>query len=400
MSSNREKFNNLVTICRDIEFQECSRVGTLRITGEGRLCLLNTLIHDDDFALKLISGGEPEVGKSISVEIGDPRISLGIVASNLDDLLVVPKARFQERKNYFVISEKFSSLDETAIVPEIIERYRIMLQFLDLIRKSSAYLDENKEEFIFIHNGKFTLPIVYTTEQLKEIDVAMITKLLESFENDTHHDQKLAIFSKSIQTISGSANPNERFTVLLSHLSDLQKSFSEGYKLFVADFSYEKIINQLEVAKLEEIGKIHKVFSDIQNQILGIPVATIVVATQMKSATAIGYEFWVNTAVLIGCWIFVLLSWFILRNQNHTLESISEEIDRKEKQAAEKYNSVKEIITQSFGLIKKRLKAQKNALRVVNIILGVGITLSHIVFLQLTKPAQEWIIALWNSFHS
>lgn len=400
MSNNREKFNNLVTICRDIEFQENSRVGTLRITEEGQLYLLNTLIHDDDFALQLISGGEPEVGKNINIEIGDPRISLGIVASNLDDLLIVPKAKFKETKNYFIINEKFSSLDETSIVPEIIERYRIMLKFLELIRKSSAYLDENKEEFIFIHDGKFSLPILYTTEQLKEIDVAIITKLLESFENDTHHDQKLAIFSKSIQTISGNASPNERLIVLLSHLSDLQKSFSEGYKLFVADFSYEKIINQLEVAKLEEIGKIHKVFSDIQNQILGIPVATIVVATQMKSATAIGYEFWVNTAVLIGCWIFVLLSWFILRNQNHTLESISEEIDRKEKQAAEKYSSVKEIITQNFGLIRKRLKAQENALCVVNIILGVGITLSHIIFFQLTKPVQEWIITLWNSFHS
>ncbi|MCZ5662332.1 hypothetical protein O5623_28590 [Escherichia coli] len=61
------------------------------------------------------------------------------------------------------------------------------------------------------------------------------------------------------------------------------KVIKKGYKVFVSGFSYEKILDQLRVAKIEEMGKIHKVFSDIQNQILGIPVATIIVATQMKA---------------------------------------------------------------------------------------------------------------------
>lgn len=39
----------------------------------------------------------------------------------------------------------------------------------------------------------------------------------------------------------------------------------------------------------------------IQNQPPGIPVATIVVTTQMKDAKAVNDEFWINTAVLMGC---------------------------------------------------------------------------------------------------
>jgi len=170
------------------------------------------------------------------------------------------------------------------------------------------------------------------------------------------------------------------------------KSFSEGYRLFVADFSYDKIVNQLEVAKLEEIGKIHKTFADIQNQILGIPVATIVVATQMKAANNVGYEFWVNTAVLIGCWVFAILSIFVLRNQLHTLNAIGNEISRKKQQMIRDYKSVEDLITKSFPILEARLKSQRRAFHVVDIILVIGLVLSHVVYFILTKPAQDWFL--------
>ncbi|HGY8153981.1 TPA: hypothetical protein ACNTEA_005073, partial [Escherichia coli] len=81
-------------------------------------------------------------------------------------------------------------------------------------------------------------------------------------------------------------------------LGQLYESYQKGYKVFVSGFSYEKILDQLRVAKIEEMGKIHKVFSDIQNQILGIPVATIIVATQMKQANGWDSQALINTAVV------------------------------------------------------------------------------------------------------
>lgn len=176
------------------------------------------------------------------------------------------------------------------------------------------------------------------------------------------------------------------------------KSFSEGYRLFVADFSYDKIVNQLEVAKLEEIGKIHKTFSDIQNQILGIPVATVVVATQMKSASHVGYEFWVNTAVLVGCWVFAILSGFVLRNQLHTLTAIGNEIARKKQQMLKDYKSVEDLITKSFPFLEARLRAQRLAFYAVNIVLAIGFILSHFVYFNLTTPAQIWLSNIISSF--
>jgi len=384
-------FDQLITLCRAIEFKENSREGLLTITDDTQRQLLDSLIADggEEFGLSIRSG-DPHtlsIGDRIELEVGDPRIRLGIIATDLGNLLIAPKAQLREPKRYFLIDSKFSNSDET--VPDAIVRYRQVLALICLLKEAAAFLDEEAGDFIFVDDGKFQLPIRYTRNDLQQIDIIVIERLLESFGNDTHREQKLAILAKSVRTVCGSAIPNERFSTLLRHLPDLQKSFSEGYRLFVADFSYDKIANQLETAKLEEITKIHKTFSDIQNQILGIPVATVVVATQMQQATAIGYEFWVNTAVLIGCWVFAILSALMLRNQLHTLSAIGDEIERKKTQMLTEYQSIADLITRSFPFLQKRLRVQRIAFYVVAAILGVGLVVAHMVYFMITFPAKE-----------
>ena len=397
------KFEQLVALYRAIDFKENSNEGELYIrNGEQRDTLASMLSNgNDEYGLRVIQGNADalQVGETIRLEVNDPRISLGIVAMDIDDLLSAPKARIKEPARYFVKSENFYNLDQNIPnTPDNIDRYRILLMLIALLKQAAAYLDEETGELVLIHDGKYELPIQFSATELHQMDTKCISQLLELFGNDTHRDQKLAILAKSVQTICNSANPKNRFGLLLEHLTELLKSFSEGYRLFVADFSYDKIVNQLEVAKLEEIGKIHKVFSDIQNQILGIPVATIIVATQMKAANAIGYEFWVNTAVLVGCWVFAILSIFVLRNQLHTLNAIGEEIARKKQQMLNEYKSVEDLITKSFPFLETRLNAQRLAFYVVGTILVVGLILAHVVYFFLTEPAHIWILKLLSYF--
>ena len=389
---NVTTFGQLVTLYRDIQFIENSRLGRFKITNTSQLDLLNSLLDDGENSGLNIHSGNLSIGETIELNAGNPKMAICIIATNLDNLLTAPKAKHRERPRYFVIENKFSSSDE--VIPQSIACYRQVLQLINLIKEASAYLDDENGELIFINDGKFPLPIQYSAEQVLNADMTAIHQLLEAFSNDTHREQKLAILSKSIHTICGSANPNERFGGLLIHLVDLQKSFSEGYRLFVADFSYEKIINQLETAKLEEISKIHKTFSDIQNQILGIPVATIIVATQMKEAKSFGYEFLVNSAVLVGCWVFVILSILILKNQEHTLKAIGDEINRKKTQISIEYSSVANLITQSFTFLEQRLKTQRIAFYFVDLILCIGFIAAHILFFMTTLPAKEWLINL------
>lgn len=390
---SQTKFNQLVDLCRAINFDESSRRGMLTIANavqrDGIVNMLSA--NNDDYGLKILQGNADalHIGEVVELEVSDPKLSIGIVATNLDDLFLAPKAHIREPARYFVISEKFSNSDHA--IPDSVDRYRKLLKFIALLKQAAAYLDEETCELVFIQDGKYELPIRFTAADLLRMNISCISLLLDSFENDTHKDQKLAILAKSVQAVCNTAKPKERFGLLLEHLPELHKSFSEGYRLFVADFSYDKIVNQLEVAKLEEIGKIHKTFSDIQNQILGIPVATIIVATQMKFAATVGYEFWVNTAVLVGCWVFVILSMFVLVNQLHTLNAIGDEITRKKNQMINDYKSVEDLITKSFPLLENRLCAQRWAFYVVGAILIFGLILSHVAYFVLTNPAHAWL---------
>ena len=290
---SQAKFDKLVALYRAIIFKINSREGTLVIANNEQRDLVNELLSadNDEYGLKILQGNvdDLQVGEPIELEVSDPKISLGIVATDIDDLLVAPKARIREPARYFIIKENFCVSDLS--VPDSIVRYRNILKVVALFKQAAAYLDEDSIELIFINEGKYEVPIQFNATDIPKVDSDCIYRLLESFENDTHKNQKLSILAKSIYSVCNSAVPKKRFSHLIEHLPELLKSFSEGYRLFVADFSYDKIVNQLEVAKLEEIGKIHKTFSDIQNQILGIPVATIVVATQMKTASQVGYEF-------------------------------------------------------------------------------------------------------------
>jgi hypothetical protein len=393
------KFDQLVALYRAIDVRANTRQGKLSIADDGQLDLFTGMLaaDNDEYGLRIIQGNADalRVGEVIELEVNDPKISIGIVATDLDDLFVAPKARIREPARYFVISEKFCNSDP--IVPDSIERYRNLLKLIALLKQAAAYLDEETGELVFIHDGKYELPIQFTAADLQRMGTGCISRLLESFENDTHRDQKLAILAKSVQSVCNAAKPKERFGLLMEHLPELLKSFSEGYRLFVADFSYDKIVNQLEVAKLEEIGKIHKTFADIQNQILGIPVATIVVATQMKAASVVGYEFWINTAVLVGCWVFAILSAFVLRNQFHTLKAIGDEIERKKQKMLNDYKSVEDLIAKSFPFLETRLRAQRWAFYVVDLVLVVGLILSHVVYFFLTDPARVWFLKLFSA---
>ena len=99
----------------------------------------------------------------------------------------------------------------------------------------------------------------------------------------------------------------QRFAYLLHNLDAVTETLRRGYRLFASSFSYSKIRGEVEAARVDYVAKIHKTLIDIQGQLLGIPVATIIVASQLKSSQGCGVEFWTNIAVLAGAWVFLIL---------------------------------------------------------------------------------------------
>jgi hypothetical protein len=202
--------------------------------------------------------------------------------------------------------------------------------------------------------------------------------------------------AEAVYEITAMLPSPKRFISLLENARDLRDRFEKGYKLFAAGFSYEKIRDEIEAARIEYTGKIHKVISDIQNQLLGIPVATIIVATQMKISKEIDRNFWINVAILIGACIFLLLLYFLVRNQRSTLDVIATEIQRQKAKLEKEYAAIAENFVSTFQSLDNRCRSQNLVLTVINCIVFTGFLLTTFFSYKMNQPVQQWLSILWD----
>lgn len=61
------------------------------------------------------------------------------------------------------------------------------------------------------------------------------------------------------------------------------------------------------------------------------------------------------------------------------------------------YKSVQDLIAKSFPFLETRLRAQRWAFYVVDLVLVVGLILSHVVYFFLTDPARVWFLKLFSA---
>ena len=368
--------------------------GTFTIKTEADLTVLKAcLAAEHDTHLLLVDDESPaslHVGQSVNVSVA-PRLGFGLLKRDVGDLLAgYRKARIQEPQFFLTVE----GISNSTPVPDnhIVSRYRAVLRLIQTLKRAAAFLDTDEPALIFIKDGKFELPIEYDADDLEKASVTAIQEITDTIPSGTHEKQCASILAEVIVSLTEHLASELRFGYLIANASELKKKFEQGYQLFAAGFSYEKVRDQVEAARVEYSGKIHRVFSDIQNQLLGIPVATIIVATQMKDAKTYGYEFWVNTSVLVGCWVFAILMMFLLRNQSHTLAVLRDEIRRQKRQLTKEFAAVASSFTDTFDYLSNRASTQRVILWAINGFVILGLLLSHVIYLKLTPPARDWLI--------
>ena len=396
--TNRPNFDELVSVYKALNFKSCGSLGSIEVTVDNYV-LLDSLLNDSsEYGLCLdvsIPSQVLTVGGQLLLRIGKPRVGLGLFAKCFDDVLRYPKARIGKRKCY-VVDDKWSLGD--TIVPEIVERYFKVLSLIELISEGEAYLDKEKCELLVFDSSKYAIPVLYEEKDLLLLNVESLDKLLTRFTDDTHRQQKLTILINSIAEICKSNVGEMSFAKILSQLVHLLERFDDSYRIFVADFSYDKVMDQVENAKLEELTKIHKVFADIQNQVLSIPIATVVIGTQLKATQQIDAIFWVNTSLLVGVWVFAILMLLVIKNQSHTLTSIETELKRREQLISNKYSVLHGKISRVFKPVMDRLVYQERVLSIVQGITIFGLVCAHVMFVKLNIPVSDYFAHVWGKF--
>ena len=372
-------------------------VGTFAIDAEADLQLLKAcLAAERDIRMTLVDDTDPlslKVGDSVRLSVS-PRFGFGLLTSDIGSLLAGSRKSRFAAPHFFLLNDGVSS-EDPADDDSLVGRYRLVLKFIQVLKRAAAFLDNNVPSLVFISDGKFEVPLDYGARSLQSLPVQVIRDLLEALPSGTHEKQCKAILADAVVSLSGHLASGQRFEYLLDNASDLKRSYEQGYDLFATGFSYEKVRDQVEAARVDYSARIHKVFSDIQNQLLSIPVATIVVGSQMKDATKVGYEFWVNTAVLVGCWVFAVLMIFLLHNQSQTLAVLGDEIARQRRQLTKEFAAVADSFEDTFRYLRNRARVQRIILWTIDGFVVVGLLLSHVIYLKLSIPAREWAIAHW-----
>lgn len=387
-------FEQLVRIVRRLSSRQATGpvlFGDLFIDSDSTLADLRACeaaVEDTDVSVESPGASVPAVGHTVQVRIGTPRPAFGLLRKDLDELLKFPSAHVREPAPYVLWDTGFCSSDVTD-GDDVIDRYRRVLALVQVLKGTAAFLDEQEELLVFIRGGKFEVPVRYATADLDAIDLVELDRVSAAVPEGTHKTQCQSILLEAIHEVLVKHPPAERFGRLLRGLAEIRERFDRGYGLFAAGFSYEKLRDQVEAARIEYTGKMHKVFSDIQNQLLGIPVATVIVATQMKPHDQMTSEFWISVAVLLGSFVFALLVHLLLRNQRHTLEVVGLEIQRQRKELEKQPHGLVANLLPTFELLERRYQTQMRALRAIDLVVLAGVALSVLFFYKLSGPARQ-----------
>ena len=361
--------------------------GTFVIAEDTDLAALELCLgHESDTGMQ-IHGSREDVALGRAVEISfEPRVGWAAVASDLDELLQQPGNRIRARSRFLVLNTRTSS-DDGADPNSEVGRYLLAVKLVKSLKEVAGFLDTDEQSLVFISNGRFDVPVNYSADDLASMEIDEVQALASLVPTDTHKKQCAGILATAIVDLVRAQSSPSRFSYLLSHAKELRAAYDQGYKMYAAGFSYDKLKDTVEVARMEYVGKIHKVLSDIQNQLLGIPVATIIVATQLKEGKGSGPELFINTAVLLGAWVFVALTLLLIRNQQHTLAVLKEEISRQKRQLSKEYVAVADMFNGTFDSLESRARTQTIVLWTIFAAVIAGLGLANWSYVRLTPDA-------------
>lgn len=385
-------FDQLIPLYRNIEFSDDGAEGRLTVRDHSILETVRELDASErasedaaiSFKNSVTSAG---LGSSLDVSVGAPRSGLGQLALDLDALLESGRNRVLEPARFYLIKERFAYND--AAVIDGVQRYRTVLRFIHALKEAAAFLDPYQGEMLFLGPARLAVPVNYRLADLRGVTPATVEEFEAFVFQKVHKDQKEAIVASTLVEICRGIPEAERFPYLLGNLREFVTKCHDSYRLFASEFSYEKIRSRAEEAIGDYAAKIHRTFHDIQNQVLGIPVATVVVATQMKVATQCDVAFWANLAVALGATLFVILLSFAVSNQLMTLSSIGRDLARQKTKLSSDYSIVSAEFLPLYRRLEHRICVHLIALWSIGLCCIGGVALTWYIFVQLTEP-KPW----------
>lgn len=392
--AKRIRFSDLVPIYRALESSEDGKQ-IISITNELLQSSLAQAVDEnnaDESGITVIQGDYTRInlGDTFSLDVSQPRVGLGILAPNFATYLTATTgARVKERDNYYLLAERFCSIDQPALV--VVNRYRQVLRLVRLLADSAHYLDTQREELIFYKDGRFLVPVIYGEEEVNCLDFSAFERLEQFVLDRYHHEQKVQMLGENLIEMLALIPEKDRFSYLVKNINDLYQRLQASYSIFASDYTYDKAVAEVHSFKVDAITKVHKAISDIQAQVLGIPIATFVALSQLKVTRSLDAQFAANTAIFAGVFIFCFLLVGFLVNQRATLRTIESEVSRQRKIFEKRFEGNPTAYTEDLKSVDDRIWWQYFAVATIFVLDAAMLSWCAVYYVVHTRPIYNWL---------
>lgn len=304
---------------------------------------------------------------------------------NFNDLFSAPSRRITVPEKFYIADIDYAHTKPNQQIPNEIKQYLQAAELFNSLRKLAHELPKGNDiELLIIQKEKISVLSEYSIENLKEL-IDLDSFLLNFINSEIHKDQKATIIRSSIIDFFNKKE-SINFSEILINFKEIFKLINSSYQLYVSEFSFLKIKTEIEKEKLEFTTKLNKVFSDIQNQLLAIPAALILIGSQMEKANEWSIK---NLIVWFGALIFSLLMNLLIKNQKHTLTAIKSEINQQNHLIKTKHQLVADRFIEIYEQLDSRYKHQKKLIDTIDFLVALALFAS--TFLLLTFSTNAFV---------
>lgn len=318
-------------------------------------------------------------------------------AFSLDDLLRSSQRRQRAPAQFYLADKNFLYGGDYDNAPAEIRSYIDAVTLVGLFSPPLAdhLIPKGVPKLIFFHGEKFELLLDYSSEDLVELKgVASFAK--DFINTDAHIEQKRTIVKSILLEMKKEAEA-DKFTIglIMSRFDEFSRRVSSSYQLYVSEFSFQKIKAEVEKSKFEALAKINKVFSEIQNQLLAVPVALVVVCGQMEVSNGFSLK---NLFIMAGSLVFAIFMFFLILNQRNTLRTIFLEMTAEWDLIKGKHNAVKLKFDEPYKLLRKRYRYQSILLEAVGLVVFVSFSITVGMFFYYSDVGVVPVVSMvWLS---
>lgn len=189
---------------------------------------------------------------------------------------------------------------------------------------------------LFIGKDNLKISSVYESDVLN-LSLDNIKVFVKQFIlNETHQEDRVLVIKNALQ--EAYTDKDITLTEFLKKFENFFKIVRNNFQLYMDKFSFEDFKHKIEDEKREYLLKINKIFSDMQNQLLTLPIASVIAASQMSKVGGFG-DGVKNIALLLGVYIFAYMIRIFAHNQEDSLDAIRSEIEIKKKEIQLKEHS-------------------------------------------------------------